>query len=388
MSFFRIFAGKSGELDPAVKKSILRVKRVAFALIVAALFAGCAGCSQCKSCTSGGQDTAVVRTPADVSDFTVVFIRGEAMLYWVDSTDSFLDHIEITWDPDGETPVHVAKGVEKFALPGLETGKEYKFTVKAVDQWGNKSEGVTGGTGRAIKEHRSPTAPPNVIMGIKGTPAAGQATLSWTNLDGPEYDHIEITYDPGFETLIRVPKGVSSKTITHLANGLEHTFYVAAVDAEGNRIPLDDVGLFIPDHPTSAESIVGRAKDGQVTLVWTDPNDPELSHMEVVYSPGGEFPVYVPKGVQTYTYTGLSDDIEYEFTVYAVDNDDQRRPVIGVFMVESAPSPPAPVVEPEPEVSYIRGRPIGGQMSLNWNDPALAGLDHIEIVINPPVGTG
>ena len=419
MSFLRMFSKNAQKPEPAVRKTILRVKWIAFALVIAALFAGCAGCSQC-----GAKDTAVVRIPADVTDFSIVFINGEATLFWTDSKDSFLDHIEISWEPDGTEAVRVEKGVQKYIIPNSELGKEYTVTVKSVDQWNNKSDGTTGGIGTALKQRRPPNAPPALPTGVRGTPVAGQATVSWTNFDSEGYEYIEITYDPDFETIIRVPKGAESKTLMNLTNGYEHTFFVAAVDAKGTRTYLNDVGLFISGNTTSSESVYGRSVDGELTLVWTDPYDPNFNHIEIVYAPGGEMPQSVAKGVQAKTFYDLSDDTDYEFTVYAVDNADHWRPMSGVYVITPGapftPPPPAPppaapayvyeepepyeeepapfvepIPEPEPpppppppppptpETLSVSGRPVTGQIRLDWTDPALAGLDHVEITYAP-----
>ena len=375
MRFFRIFSRN----ESRQRKWGPYAKRTIFALVVAALFAGCAGCSQCKSCKSGEEETLVIRTPADVSDFSVVFINGEATLFWTDSKDSFLDHVEISWEPNGETPVTVDKGTGKLLVPGLKEGETYYFSVKAVDQWGNKSKGITGGTGKAYKLSRPADMPPGELTSISGTPVAGQATLSWTNLAPSEYEYIEITYDPNQEAVFRIPKGVENKTFMGLTNGVEHTFYAAAVDAQGNRKPLNEMGLFISDHATSPESVFGRPSQGQITLVWNDPDDPNLDHLEVVYSPNGEIPVIVPKGEQTKTFTDLSDSTHYEFTVYAASDIGSRKPVTGVNLF----TPEAPSFTSEDAESFIiKGTPVAGQIRLDWTDPEMANLDHVEIIYN------
>ena len=388
MSFVRTLS--KGAVTTASQRRILFVKRVTFALVVAALFAGCSGCSQCGS---GGKQPGVIRTPPSITNFSVIFVDGEATLFWTDPQDTSFDHVIVSWDPGGSTPVVVAKGVEKLTVPGLNLDQLYSFTVKAVDEWGNMSDATTGGTGKAIKQRRSPNIHPSESIGVKGTPLARQATLSWTNLDDSEYDHTEITYGPGYESVYRVHKGVISKTLTGLTNGVEHIFYAVAIDAEGNRKPLNDVGVFISGHSTSPESIFARPQNGQITLVWADPNDPLLDHIEVVYSPDGEAPVNVPRGVQTHSITDLSDNTDYEFTVYAASASGHRRPLTGVSLstpIAPPPITPPPVVAPPPtqprEVVAVRARPVAGQIRLDWTDPALAGLDHIELLYNPGGG--
>jgi len=375
------------------------VRRVLFALAVAGLFMGCGGCSKCS--VNNQRERVVLRATSDISDFSVVFIDGEATLFWVDSTDLFFDHVEISWEPRTRLPAHeetpsedaspedalledapvtVEKGIETYVIPNLEEGIEYTFTLTAVDKWGNKSDTTEGGTGKAFKQHKPEDASPLDVMSIKGTPTAAQAILSWTNLDDSEYDHIEITYAPGYETLFRVPKGVESKMLMNLVNDVEHTFYVRAVDSKGNRKPLDEVGLFISDLPTSPESVFGRSSDGEIILVWKNPSNPQFDFVETVYSPGGEIPSAVDQDQQTSTFNDLSDITDYEFTVYAVDISGHRRPITKVDLL----TPRIPTFDGKDADKIVaRGWPVAGQIRLNWNDPPMQNLEHIAVIHQP-----
>jgi hypothetical protein len=62
---------------------------------------------------------------------------------------------------------------------------------------------------------------------------------------------------------------------------------------------------------------------GQVTLTWTDPEDADLHHIEIAWSPGG-VPVTVAPGTQTKTVTGLANGTLYTFTVRAADGAGNR----------------------------------------------------------------
>ena len=357
------------------------VRWIVFALVVAGLFMGCGGCGQCSSSVKKGR--VVLRTPSDISDFSVVFVDGKATLYWIDSTDSYFDHVEISWKSrneisgDEKKPITVEKGVETCVIPDLEENIEYTFTLTAVDTWGNKSDTTAGGTGKAIKQRKPFSAED---MNIKGTPIAEQAVLSWTNLNNSEYDHVEITYDPNYEALIRVPKGIDSKMLTNLVNGVEHTFYIRAVDARGNPKPLSQAGIFISDLPTSPESVFGRASGGQVVLAWENPSNPRYNYIETTYTPDGETPVTVARDQQTRTLTDLSDITDYEFSVYAVDTSGRRRPVTNVNLT----SPFVPTFDgKDANKIVVRGRPVGGQIKLEWEDPLMQNLSYIAINYQP-----
>jgi chitodextrinase len=332
-------------------------------------------CSTCSDCTAGiGKP--VDRASSDVSDLSVGFINGEATLYWNDPSDYVLEQIEIIWKPGGAEPTNIPKNTEVFTAPGLEEGKEYYFTVRAVDKWGNKSPIVEGGSGLALKR-RGPV--------IRGAPTAGQVTLSWNNPVDTEYSYIEINYEPNKQAKapIRVFREAESKTLFDLENDIEHSFYVTAVDAEGNRTPVEGLGLYISNHATSRESVVGRSSAGQVTLNWKDPLNLPFDYIETVFIPEGETPVIFTKSEETASFSGLSDIADYEFTVYAVEKSGYRRPLTGVEML----TPKIPLFDGRDAGRMtVRGVPVAGQVILNWIQPAIEDLDHIDI-IHRKIGT-
>ena len=367
------FSGTGEKSEKREKKFM--IIGVIITLVIAVILAVLITCHQCN--TDKG-DLTNSRTPPDVSDFMIVFVDGVATLYWVDPSDVFLDHIEISWDPNGEKPVSIAGGTGKYILPGLNEGTVYNFTVKTVDKWGNKSAGKTGGTGKAYKLHRPDYAPASQIIGIKGTPVAGEVTMSWQNLDDSEYDHIEISYDPGHSAPIRLPKGVESKTLTSLVNGVEHTFYAVAVDANGNRKPVNNLGLFISDNPTSPESVYGRSSFGQIIVNWETPSDPDIDHFEIAHIPGGETMAVANRNEQNILLSDLNDYIKYEFTVYAVDSSGHRRPVTGAHLFRAHSD-----FSDDELDGMVTGRSVNGQIRLDWEDPQIAHFDHVEIVYDP-----
>ncbi|MDH5721217.1 MAG: DUF1566 domain-containing protein, partial [Spirochaetia bacterium] len=67
---------------------------------------------------------------------------------------------------------------------------------------------------------------------------------------------------------------------------------------------------------TFQTSMIG---DGAITLNWLDPGTADLDHLEITYLPGGTTPVTIAKGTQTKTFSGLTHNTSYTFTVKTVD---------------------------------------------------------------------
>ena len=94
--------------------------------------------------------------PAEVTNFKLKVADGIAKLTWTDSVSEDVFGYEITYDKQdieyatgrsvfeqmAANTVFVSPGTQKYEFE-VDTGKEYSFTIKAVDTSGNKSEGQT-----------------------------------------------------------------------------------------------------------------------------------------------------------------------------------------------------------------------------------------------------
>lgn len=93
--------------------------------------------------------------PAEVTDLKLKISDGIAKLTWKDSVSDDVFGYEISYESNkidyasrstfsamAENTVFVSPKTQKYEFE-VETGKEYSFTIKAVDTSGNKSEGIT-----------------------------------------------------------------------------------------------------------------------------------------------------------------------------------------------------------------------------------------------------
>ncbi len=95
--------------------------------------------------------------------------------------------------------------------------------------------------------------------------------------------------------------------------------------------------------------------DGRLTVTWTDPPDAGLTKIRVYWRPlGGNYggPVEVPKSVQTYTISGLSNATTYEIkltTVDAVGSESAGVTVTGVPAASTTSPGPRRVTSARPD---------------------------------------
>lgn len=170
------------------------------------------------------------------------------------------------------------------------------------------------------------TTPPAAVTALNVIVGDSQVTLGWTDPDDEDFDHVEITF-PQQEEAVSVGKGVQTATIAELVNGEAYTFTLTTVDRTGNAgqgvvsgphtpvyVNPDDV---IP--PAEISGLSGTVGNRQVTLRWTDPADDDFTRVSVTYTPGGETPIEIGKGVQTAIVTGLENGVGYVFTLKTAD---------------------------------------------------------------------
>jgi len=74
--------------------------------------------------------------------------------------------------------------------------------------------------------------------------------------------------------------------------------------------------------PGDVSGLTATASDGAVTLTWTDPDDADLDHIAITWTPHEQdAPVSIAAGAEEATIAGLTNEKEYTFAVKAVDED-------------------------------------------------------------------
>ena len=155
--------------------------------------------------------------PASVTDLKAVAQSGAVSLSWKDPEDEDLFGIEIIWKENSpsesrslaamkENSVFAAPGVQCAHIPNLSIGKEYTFTVTAMDTSGNKS---------SVK---SVTETPKPFLSIDNP---GILTLS----NGAE----------GIELSVAVPDGVKAINFSRAEHGTDNFIFAGNCSRNSGR---------------------------------------------------------------------------------------------------------------------------------------------------------
>ena len=279
-------------------------------------------------------DTSDKTPPAEVENLQAEALAGAIRLTWQDPVDVDLWGIEITSEqkivtrsiaPIPENAIFVAKGQKSRKISNLTVGQSYTFTIKTIDNSGNKSAGIKT---TAV----TPKAGEPMTLTLEQNP---EQTI-WTK------DSVTVTVKSN--TSIKEAKwkegsGHSAKDV--LENGTEITgnsftvtqngiYSVAVQDNAGRRevetIEIENIDKDPPPVPTNltAEYRFGEKK---IILKWSDPIDTAsgLKELKLSYTVNGanEKTETIAKGVQTLEIENVnpqSTPVPYVFSLKAVDN--------------------------------------------------------------------
>ena len=162
-----------------------------------------------------------------------------------------------------------------FAERVIAVKREYELSVDPAEQ--DALETLLAGGGAELNCVAADSVP-GAPMGLTATAGNGSITLSWNAAaDGGsgilryEYRYTVAAGNGSYGEWTEVSGGLSQTTVTlsGLANGVEHTFQVRAVNAigEGEPATVNQTPSAVPDAPT----LSARGGNGTVTLRWDAP---------------------------------------------------------------------------------------------------------------------
>ena len=224
--------------------------------------------------------------------------------------------------PSVGSPVTVGN-VLSVTINGLTNGTEVTFTVSAINA-----------AGSSLASSLFPVTPsaslPGAPTGVSAVVAINSTTVSWTapaSIGTSPITGYIVTPSVGNPITVG---NVLFATLNTLANGIEVTFTVSAINASGNSsssitsspvIPVTEAT--VPGSPTVPVSptVTGVASDFSVLLSWNVPsNGGSVITGYTVSSTNGITTTTSTTTLTTINITGLTYGIPYTFTVFAKNN--------------------------------------------------------------------
>ena len=299
--------------------------------------------------------------PDPPADLAATPSDRQVALSWTASSDPEVRGYELR--RGGVLVASLPPGDTTWTDTGLVNGVAYTYELVAVDV---AAEVSAPATVAATPRDADAPAPPTGLAAIGGD---REVALSWT--DGSEYD-IDFYRVLRNGTEVAVVVG-TSWTDPGVTNGTTYSYAVVAVDTSGNASDPSDPATAIPRDagpPAAPTGLAATPGDRQVELTWDAAPEVDVVSYRV-WRDGVQVAVVSDP---TFTDTGLTNGVPYEYAVMAVDDSGN----------DSAPSDPVPAtpvdLDPPAVPTGLAARPSDGAVTLSWDDPAEYDLDGYRVL--------
>ena len=224
--------------------------------------------------------------PEEISDFTLVPNHNRITLNWLNPSDIDFYGVEISSNPAAGTlsqPIFLQcnpSEPKELTILNLENDVEYEFTIKTIDTYNNKSEGIQKKAVPKASTLSMTVTLPNDNGRITLTNDKAPIKVSVTSsheITKAVWEKIETNDSTDLETLINNPQATSfnidNTNDETIINVTENGFYAIAVKNSEGIITSKQVEIkTIDKNPLSAITNLTVDCDGDnINIAWTNP---------------------------------------------------------------------------------------------------------------------
>ena len=214
-----------------------------------------------------------------------------------------------------------ATGRISHTATNLQNGREYRFTVRAVNASGSAESAITRASG-------APTG--LTASAVEGTGNENKVKLTWTLPGGHVASLIQsysILYSGeglgATHSISNVSRSTTSYEVGSLVEGIVYSFGVEAVYSSTRAVYA--IIKAVPGAPAAPENLRAEtAGAGEVTLTWDDPENAAIIYYQLSIDDGAWEDIADSDATTTsYTATGLMSGTSHSFKVRAVSGDSE-----------------------------------------------------------------
>ncbi|ABE51879.1 S8 family serine peptidase [Methanococcoides burtonii] len=322
---------------------------------------------------NGPQPFAVVIS-ANFSDFTppgnvsnLNATVGERWITWTwdNPSEGDFSHTEVYLNGSFQENIFV----NSFTALDLIPNTTYVLSTRTVDiynninlSWSNSSINTTPDTTQPLD-----------VSNLDYSAGERWINLSWTNPDDPDLSHSDVYVNGSFRS------NVTGNS--HLVSGLDpstnYSFNVYPVDVFNNTNTSGNALLanttFDTTPPLDVSDLSFTAGERWVNLIWTNPDDPDLSHADVYIN--GSFLSNVTDNF--YLISGLDPSASYSVNVYSVDDFNNANTSSSAFLANTTPDITSPF-----SVTNLSAEAGDHWINLSWINPNDIDLSSIDVYVN------
>ncbi|XP_040213430.1 fibronectin isoform X7 [Rana temporaria] len=314
-------------------------------------------------------------------------------IQWTAPQQTHIKQYILRWKPKNKQVVWkqatIPGHLNSYTISGLKPGIVYEGQLVSVLQLGQKEvtrfDFTTTSTTLGSHSESGDTIPlpPLVATSESVTEITSHSfVVSWVSasdtVSGFRVEY-ELSEEGEEKRYMDLPNTATSVSIPDLLPGRKYVVNVFEISEEGERsLILSTSQTTAPDSPP--EYNIEHVDDTSIMVSWTKPQAP-ITGYRIVYTPtveGASTELILPDTATSVTLTDLFPGVEYNITIYAVEDSQESNPI--VIQKETTGTPQQVTIPSPTDLQLLDATDM--KITISWSSPA-SEVSGYRVVVTP-----
>ncbi|XP_077304446.1 fibronectin isoform X7 [Lithobates pipiens] len=314
-------------------------------------------------------------------------------IQWTAPQQTHIKQYVLRWKPKNKQVVWkqatIPGHLNSYTISGLKPGVVYEGQLVSVLHLGQKEvtrfDFTTTSTTLGSQSQSGDTIPlpPLVATSESVTEITSSSfVVSWVSasdtVSGFRVEY-ELSEEGEEKRYLDLPNTATSVSIPDLLPGRKYVVNVFEISEEGERsLILSTSQTTAPDSPP--EYNIEHVDDTSIMVSWTKPQAP-ITGYRIVYTPtveGASTELILPDTATSVTLTDLYPGVEYNITIYAVEDSQESNPI--VIQKETTGTPQQVTVPSPTDLQLLDATDM--KITISWSAPA-SDVSGYRVVVTP-----